>query len=901
MLGNPHSENPASAEATRIVEETRADVLDFFGADPEEYTVVFTANASAALKLVGESYPFRPGSRFTLLQDAHNSVNGIRMYAEQRDADVAYLPIDDELRMDRTSPIPSAGAGRGLFSFPAQSNFSGVQHPLALVEEARSLGYDVLLDAAAFVPTNGLDLGTVEADFACVSFYKMFGFPTGLGALIARREALERLERPWFAGGTVEYVSVQNRIHQLLVGAGGFEDGTLNFLGIAAVQGGLAFLREVGMDRVHRRVAELTGRLLEILLGARHASGEPSVRVYGPHTVEDRGGTVSFNLLDPSGGIVPYGDVERAASEQGIALRGGCFCNPGAAERALELPAGAMLECLEVDSPRRVQPEAAGRVPWRRRRRRSPPRVGEHPDDRRGPGPARGVPDRLLESVTSTGPRRGRAYAGTGAVVVLAAALLIPVPQPHVDPPAQATPFRWDADDLLSALEAEYERVGEADSASATAAVEALEEEGRALLGGLAEASSTPLDALDRLTRLQFELAVLGAARPDLLPRVEGFVVQARVTLMRAAAGWPLDRDAHEALYRVIYGGRVALDESLVQAGPDALPPLTRIEDVPSETPSMEVEGVRIHSGDILLSRGGAPTSALIARGSDFPSSFSHAALAYVDAETGEGTVIESLIEEGSVLHTVPEYLDSKKHRILVLRLRPDHPALRADPLLPHHAAEAMLRRVQHAHIPYDFAMEWADGSRAFCSEIVYDAYRDQGVELWAIRSAMSAPGLVRWLSGMGVRELTSLVPSDLEYDPQVRAVVEWRNAPELEEYRLDNAVTDALLEEADRGADLGFPWYALPLGRLLKAYSVGEEALGARPRIPEGMSAATALRVQALVTRVNPTVKASLRRKAGSFRSERGFQAPYWTLVSLAREALAEERPSLAPALRGE
>jgi len=347
VLGNPHSENPASAEATRIVDDTLRVVLDFFRADPDEYAVIFTANASAALKLVGESYPFAPGSRLALLEDNHNSVNGIRMYAERRGAEIEYLPLDRELRADGSVLIPAPGEKPSLFAYPAQSNFSGVRHPMAFAQGARGLGYDVLLDAAAFVPTSELDLGGGEVDFVCVSFYKMFGFPTGVGALIARREALARLERPWFAGGTVEYVSIQNRIHRLLLGAGGFEDGTLNFLGIAAVQGGLALLRDIGMRQVRRRVTELTGRLLRILRDARHPTGEPAVRIYGPTTTDARGGTVAFNLVYPDGRAVPYGEVERAAGARGIALRGGCFCNPGAAERALELPAGAMRDCLE--------------------------------------------------------------------------------------------------------------------------------------------------------------------------------------------------------------------------------------------------------------------------------------------------------------------------------------------------------------------------------------------------------------------------------------------------------------------------------------------------------------------------------------------------------------------------
>ena len=146
-----------------------------------------------------------------------------------------------------------------LFAFPAQSNFSGVKHPLDLVAEAKALGWDVLLDAAAFVPTNRLDLDAVPADFVSISFYKMFGYPTGVGCLLARRDALARLERPWFAGGTVNFATVQARAHLLSPGEAGFEDGTLNFLAIPAVAIGLRHLERAGMDRIATRVRCLTG------------------------------------------------------------------------------------------------------------------------------------------------------------------------------------------------------------------------------------------------------------------------------------------------------------------------------------------------------------------------------------------------------------------------------------------------------------------------------------------------------------------------------------------------------------------------------------------------------------------------------------------------------------------
>ena len=336
LFGNPHSDSPASRASTDAVERARAAVLRFFDADPAEYDVCFTANASGALRLVGEAFPFAAGSRLVLSADNHNSVNGIREFAARRGAITRYVPLDAELRLaDPGRCLAGADPSRpNLFAFPAQSNFSGVRHPLRLVEMARAMGYAVLLDAAAYVPTAPLRLRDVPADFVALSFYKMFGYPTGLGALIARREALAWLERPWFAGGTVDFVSTHAPLHALKRGAEGFEDGTPSFLAVSAVPAGLELLEWVGMARLGYHVAALTRALLRELAALRHANGAPMVRIYGPADGRDRGGTVAINLLDASGRVIDYRRVEARAAEAGISLRGGCFCNPGAAEHA---------------------------------------------------------------------------------------------------------------------------------------------------------------------------------------------------------------------------------------------------------------------------------------------------------------------------------------------------------------------------------------------------------------------------------------------------------------------------------------------------------------------------------------------------------------------------------------
>src|SRR5213079_1774547 len=115
------------------------------------------------------------------------------------------------------------------------------------------------LDAAAFTATSGLDLSTWKPDFVVQSFYKLFGYPTGIGCLLARKTALAKLQRPWFSGGTITVASVQGDRYYLAEGPSAFEDGTLDFLAMPAIEIGLQHIESIGIDRIHERVRHLTG------------------------------------------------------------------------------------------------------------------------------------------------------------------------------------------------------------------------------------------------------------------------------------------------------------------------------------------------------------------------------------------------------------------------------------------------------------------------------------------------------------------------------------------------------------------------------------------------------------------------------------------------------------------
>jgi len=352
VFGNPHSTNPTSSLASAYVARARQQVLKFFNAPPDEWVVIFTTNASQALKLIGESYPFGPGGRYLLTFDNHNSVNGIREFARARGSTATYIPVvlpemrvdEDDLarELDRADPVAN-----NLFAYPAQSNFSGVQHPLDWIERAKARKWDVVLDAAAFTPTNRLDLGRWTPDFVVQSFYKIFGYPTGVGCLLARREALAKLHRPWFAGGTITVASVKADTYYLAEGESAFEDGTLDFLALPAVEIGFQHIESIGIDLIHERVRCLTGWLLDNLLPLRQTTGKPLVRLYGPPTTDRRGGIVTFNLYDALGRAIDHRVVEEGAAAANISLRTGCFCNPGGGEIALDLTGTELSSCFK--------------------------------------------------------------------------------------------------------------------------------------------------------------------------------------------------------------------------------------------------------------------------------------------------------------------------------------------------------------------------------------------------------------------------------------------------------------------------------------------------------------------------------------------------------------------------
>lgn len=332
VFGNPHSTNPTSRFSTKLVEEARKKVLTFFNAG--DYHCIFTQNATGALQIVGECYPFSEKSYLLLLADNHNSVNGIREYSSGKNGAYEYCSIQyEDLKIDHVR-LEEALLSKNkypdkLFAFPAQSNVSGVKHDLDWISKAQDSGWDVLLDAAAFVPTSKLDLSETQPDFVPISFYKIFGYPTGLGCLLVKKSKFDKLKKPWFAGGTVTLASVQANNFYLAANHERFENGTINYLDIPAVKIGLDYIESIGIERINERTASLADYLCKQLKDIKHDGGQTIVKIFGPEDRKDIGATMIMSFFDSEGNLYPFELIEEMANKEMISIRSGCFCNPG--------------------------------------------------------------------------------------------------------------------------------------------------------------------------------------------------------------------------------------------------------------------------------------------------------------------------------------------------------------------------------------------------------------------------------------------------------------------------------------------------------------------------------------------------------------------------------------------
>lgn len=448
-------------------------------------------------------------------------------------------------------------------------------------------------------------------------------------------------------------------------------------------------------------------------------------------------------------------------------------------------------------------------------------------------------------------------------------------------------PFAWNRDVQWQQMEELFRQARQMDSMKLDSLISAHQTIAGMELRLLQNKNSFPQDSgWIRTENNFFVLASLVAVRQNQISWITDYYNCVRNLVKKYSQLWDLnDAAIRNKVYTLLYGMRAAMEEVLLQTDRLNFTKAMLVNMEKSSTPVASIFGIEVHSGDMLVSRGGAEVSALISRGNDYPGNFSHIALIYVDEKTREPFLIEAHIEKGVAVSSVAQYENDKKLRFMVMRPRSDLPQLLTDSMLPQKAAKYMFDEAAKRHIRYDFKMNFNDTVEMFCSEVASYAYRNCGLQVWKYPSTISSRGVVNWLHDFGVENFVTEMPSDLEYDPQLAVVAEWRDPETLYKDHIDNAVMDALLEKANKGTRIDYNIWQLPVVRIIKGYCIIKNRFGKIGMIPEGMSATQALKNQSFVA-MHVAVKNKTLQKADAFFKKYHYRPPYWQLVKFAEMA---------------
>ena len=311
-------------EATAAYEQARVTVARFINA-PDAHEVVMVRNATEAINLVAYSWGRRNiGAADTIVLtelEHHANLVPWQLLAQEKDADLEFVPFDDQGRLVREAYELLLRTGPKLVAFTHVSNGLGTLNPVReMVDAAHAVGALVLVDGAQAVPHLAVDVQALDADFYVFSGHKVLG-PTGSGALWARRELLESMP-PFLSGGEM-IREVHLRRSDFNDIPWKFEAGTPDIAAAIGLGAALEYLNQIGMDRLRDHERELLRYALEML-----PAEVPGITLYGPRDVEERSGVVTFNLPE----IHPH-DVATLLDREAVAIRAGHHCTQPLHER----------------------------------------------------------------------------------------------------------------------------------------------------------------------------------------------------------------------------------------------------------------------------------------------------------------------------------------------------------------------------------------------------------------------------------------------------------------------------------------------------------------------------------------------------------------------------------------
>jgi cysteine desulfurase / selenocysteine lyase len=309
-----------SQRATDAFENAREAVKRFVGASPV-HELVFTSGTTEALNLVAQGLSHgRDGCAAAIGPGDEIIVSGLEHHANlvpwqqaaRRSGATVRILLPDaqgQLHADELARLLSPRTR--VFAITAGANASGERPPYeALLALAQAAGAITVLDAAQAVAHSALQMDTLACDFMAFSAHKMYG-PMGMGALVGRRTALERLAPLRFGGDMVQSVCYQDAVFAGLPAR--LEGGTPNVSGAVGMAAAVAFIESIGQHAIEAHLAALRQHAvkgLEQIDGVTVLSAQARMSAIISFVVE---------------GVHPH-DIGTLLDARGIAVRSGYHC-----------------------------------------------------------------------------------------------------------------------------------------------------------------------------------------------------------------------------------------------------------------------------------------------------------------------------------------------------------------------------------------------------------------------------------------------------------------------------------------------------------------------------------------------------------------------------------------------
>jgi cysteine desulfurase / selenocysteine lyase len=325
---NPHrGAYQLSVKATDAYHAARERIARFVGVK-DTACLIFVRGTTEALNLVASAWGtanVNAGDEIVVTGLEHHA-NFVpwQQLAIARKATLRICSLTTDGRIDLDHLRSLVTSRTRVVAFNHVSNALGTINPVKEIAGiARKVGALTVCDGAQAVPHLRVDFDAMGVDFYAFSGHKMCG-PMGSGALIGRRELLERMTPYHFGGDMISVVGDERSTWNVLPHK--FEAGTPNVADAVGLAAACDYLESLGMDEIARHERALMRRASEQLAAI------DGLRIYGP-SPGDRSGVVSFTLGD----IHPH-DLATILIQDGVCVRAGHHCAQPLMRR-LEVPA----------------------------------------------------------------------------------------------------------------------------------------------------------------------------------------------------------------------------------------------------------------------------------------------------------------------------------------------------------------------------------------------------------------------------------------------------------------------------------------------------------------------------------------------------------------------------------